>query len=95
MAVYVDDVYIPAQLPGMRPAIWCHMTADTKDELHAFATSIGMSRSWFQDKPYGHWHYDVTKTVRARAVRAGAIEIGHDLEVFEQIWHRPGREGVR
>lgn len=25
----------------------CHLIADTTDELHAFANSIGMSRRWF------------------------------------------------
>lgn len=95
MTIYVDDAFIPAKLPGMRPAIWCHMTADTKDELHEFARSIGLRRSWFQDKPNGHWHYDVTKTVRAKAVKAGAVEIGTDLAAFRDVWHRPGREGVK
>lgn len=90
----------------MRPAVWCHMTADTKEELHEFAARLGLRRSWFQDpveqgsaRPgspgAGHWHYDVTKTVRARAVRLGAVEIGHGLEEFARIWHHPDREGVR
>jgi len=94
VAVYVDNVYIPAKVGNMRPAVWCHMTADTKDELHAFAVMLGMNTRWFQDKPNGLWHYDVTKTVRARAVRAGAIEITNTPEDFANIWHRPGREGV-
>ena len=97
MTCYVDDAYIktePGYL-GMRfGAVWCHMTADTKDELHEFAAQLGLKRSWFQDKPYGQWHYDVTKTVRARAVKAGAVEIGHTLEDFARVWHKPGREGV-
>lgn len=97
MTVYVDDAFIrtePGYL-GMRfGAVWCHMTADTKDELHEFAGSIGLKRSWFQDKPRGLWHYDVTKAVRSRAVAAGAVEIGTGLESFEKVWHRPGREGM-
>jgi hypothetical protein len=92
----VDDAYIPAQLPGMRLAIWCHLTADTKDELHAFARSIGLRRSWFQDKPAGLWHYDVTKSKRAEAVRAGATQIGYlNMREFRRVYQRPGREGVR
>lgn len=90
----------------MRPAVWCHMTADTKAELHAFAQSIGCSRSWFQDPVEqgkcergcamaGHWHYDVTKGMRAKAVKAGAVEIGHGLSEFEMIWHYAGREGIK
>ena len=97
MTVYVDDVFIkttPGYLGMQWGAIWCHMTADTKEELHAFAASIGCRREWFQDKPAGHWHYDVTKSTRSKAVKAGAVEIGHALEDFAQVWHRPGREGV-
>jgi hypothetical protein len=94
LTVYVDDAYIEAQLPGMRPAKWCHLTADTKGELHEFAERIGLRRSWFQDKPAGLWHYDVTKTVRARAVAAGAEQIGYmDSADFNRVYRRPGREG--
>lgn len=95
MTIYVDDSFIPAKLPGMRPAIWCHLTADTKDELHAFARSIGLRRSWFQDKARGLWHYDITKTVRIKAVKAGAVEISwRDMaDNPDSVWTRPGREG--
>ena len=76
MSIYVDDMYMPAKIPGMRPAIWCHMMADTPEELHAFAASIGLARRWAQheDEPW-KLHYDVTKSVRAKAVKAGAKEI--------------------
>lgn len=76
VTVYVDDAYIPAHLPGMRPAIWCHLQADSDEELHAFAARLGLKRSWFQersDRPEAN-HYDVTKTVRAKAVALGAVE---------------------
>lgn len=98
MSVYVDDVFIRTEPGhfGMRfGATWCHMTADTKQELHDFAAQLGLKREWYQDQDSGHWHYDVTKTVRARAIRAGAIPIGHTLADFARVWHRPGREGVQ
>lgn len=79
MAVYVDDLIDygalarARKLPNTR---WCHLLADDREELHAFATRIGLRRSWFQD--HGpHWHYDLTPGKRAQAVAAGATEISH------------------
>jgi hypothetical protein len=68
MSVYVDDMYAPFR--GMK---MCHMTADTLDELHAMADRIGMRRDWFQD--HNHPHYDVGMGLRAKAVKAGAVEV--------------------
>mgnify|MGYP002814597841 CR=1 FL=1 len=50
-----------------------HLVADSIDELHTFAKSIGFKRDWFQ------WlslpHYDITSsTMRKRVIKAGAIE---------------------
>jgi len=70
MAVYVDDSYIP-----WRRGKWCHLTADTTDELHEFAARIGLRREWFQPGSRPELdHYDVTMERRARAVALGAIE---------------------
>lgn len=77
MTVYVDNFRIPATVGNLR-ARWSHLTADTKDELHAFAERIGLKRSWFQQKdgPKGvQWHYDVTDTKRAEAIAAGATPL--------------------
>lgn len=72
MAVYVDEpIY---QRWGLR---WCHLTAGTTEELHAFASSLGLQRSRFQTKPGRPWvdHYDITSERRQRAVALGAVEI--------------------
>ena len=45
------------------------------DDLHAFAASIGLKRSWFQDKPDGLPHYDLTAGKRRQAITAGAQEV--------------------
>lgn len=68
MTVYVDD----ARHPFGR-MIMCHMLADTLDELHAMAAAIGMKREWFQTLSFPH--YDLSLTMRARAVAFGAIEV--------------------
>ena len=67
MAVYVDNERIE-----WRGRLWCHLVADSLDELHAFAARIGLRRSWFQDQA-SFPHYDVTIEVRERALRAGAL----------------------
>lgn len=70
MAVYVDNEQIE-----WRGKLWCHLVADTLDELHAFAARIGLRRSWFQAQA-SFPHYDVTTDVRDRALRTGAIVSG-------------------
>lgn len=69
MTVYVDDAEMP-----WRGGEWCHMQADSLDELHAFATKIGLKREWFQpgSRPETA-HYDVTMSKRAQALRLGAV----------------------
>ncbi len=69
MTVYVDDMAAPYGR-GRRKMILCHMIADTDDELHAMAWTIGVRRKWFQGD-----HYDICKSKRALAVSAGAVEI--------------------
>ena len=72
MSVYVDQVF---DCPGPRGySRWCHMVADTIDELHEMADKIGHKRSWFQDKPR-FAHYDLTPSRRRLAVKYGAIEV--------------------
>jgi hypothetical protein len=64
---------------------WCHLFADTLDELLAFADRIGLRRSWFQrDRSGGH--FDLNPTRRRAAVRAGAIEVTDEQAVA--IWRR-------
>ncbi len=83
MTVYVDAANIPATV-GRVSSTWCHLTADTRDELHAFAAQIGLQRRWFQTcrntrlcppDRCPHWHYDVTASRRRLAVKLGAVEI--------------------
>lgn len=70
MTVYVDDMFrVPmGQFGRMKMS---HMIAETHEELHAMADKLGLKRSWFQGD-----HYDISMSVRARAVQLGAVEIG-------------------
>jgi hypothetical protein len=73
VACYVDTVrdYPGA---GLRYTRFCHLLADTREELHAMADELGMSRRFFQDHPW-RWHHDLPEPLRARAVELGAKEI--------------------
>ena len=51
---------------------WSHMVSDESfEELHAFATRLGIPRRRFQGD-----HYDLPPHLRARAVALGAVEVG-------------------
>jgi len=76
MTVYVDNSRISATVGRIRGR-WSHLFADTEHELHEFAAAIGLRRSWFQGgQEHGRlWHYDVTDSLRQKAIRAGARSV--------------------
>lgn len=75
--IYVDEPrgYLPSQIKGQARLygdVWCHMATDGPiQELHDFARSIGLQRSWFQNHATVP-HYDLTPGYRDRAIKAGA-----------------------
>jgi len=83
MAVYVDSANIRATV-GRLSSTWCHLTADTKDELHEFAARIGLRRSWFQDdnpvpgkiKMPGGWHYERDRGEASAGGGGGSDRVG-------------------
>jgi hypothetical protein len=78
MACYVDTVrsYPDA---GLRFTEYCHLLADTREELHELAQRIGMPRQAFQDHPW-RWHYDLPAPLRPLAVAQGARQVTmHDV----------------
>jgi hypothetical protein len=68
MAVYVG----PARWPH-RDQRWAHLTADTKEELLAFARQLGLRDGWRQRWDGKHWHFDIPEPVREQAIALGAI----------------------
>jgi hypothetical protein len=70
-------VYVDRPVWEWRGRRWCHLLADTDEELHAFAAELGLRRAWFQQTEGRPWkdHYDLPEEVRAEAVRAGAVEV--------------------
>ena len=89
MAIYVDFVQI--EFKGYK---WCHMLADTLQELHEFALLIEVDQCLFH-RHASYPHYDVTVQMRATAIEYGAIPAGRKkiiecakklkIELHEQI----------
>jgi len=68
MAVYVDDA-----IWNWRGRMWCHLLADDLDEMHRFASLLGLHRSSYQGPPKASApHYDLTAYERRRAIALGA-----------------------
>jgi hypothetical protein len=71
LSVYVDSLMDW----GWKYGKSCHLIADTTEELHTFALSIGMKKEWFMKSKNNMPHYDLTAKRRADAVSKGAIPI--------------------
>jgi len=67
MAIYVDNVRIPH-----RGKLWCHMVADTLEELHNFARKLNIPRQGFHVEA-SYPHYDITVELREEALLLGAM----------------------
>ena len=67
MAIYVDFVCIE-----FRGHKWCHMLADTLQELHEFAALIDVDKRLFH-RNASYPHYDVTVQMRETAIEYGAL----------------------
>ncbi len=83
--IIVDDIVeYPAKMTidkGLPGRHWCHMISTLADleaaeaELREMAVRIGMGAHWIQHQGKPTVHYDLTPSLRDRAVRAGAVEI--------------------
>lgn len=78
MAVYVDALFyaVSSNAQARRHGNqWCHLWADTEEELDAVAAKIGLKRAYKQRGLGGRFiHYDLTPNKRKQAVAAGAVE---------------------
>jgi len=52
-----------------------HIVADTKEELHDFAKSIGLKRHFYEGVRKGHPHYDITNSEIYQKVINSNIQI--------------------
>ena len=67
MAIYIDFMQI--EFKGYK---WCHLLADTLQELHEFAAFIELDGRLFH-RNASYPHYDVTVQMRETAIEYGAI----------------------
>lgn len=58
--------------------MWCHMIADTHEELVRFAMRIGLKGEWIQYQGRRWEHFDLTPGKRRQAVSCGAVEISQE-----------------
>lgn len=69
---------------GLRFTGFCHLLADTRDELHEMAARLGIPRVFFQDHPW-RWHHDLPAHLRPRAIALGAQVVTiHDVGALLQ-----------
>ena len=80
--VYVDNLFKmeskrrSAFIAGKRHNHeWCHLFADTVEELLKFAIAIGLKEEWLQDGNGKLPHFDIVPTFRMKALLNGAREI--------------------
>ena len=87
MTVYIDQPIHP-----WRGKKWCHLTADSLDELHEFAAKIGLKRSWFQQHKLMP-HYDVVEAKRPIAIELGAVSLT-TAEAGARVRMARGKEAI-
>lgn len=63
--VMVDEL----ALADERGRLFCHLTADNVEELHAFVLQIGLKRCWFHNSKSAP-HYDLSSAFRVKAMVA-------------------------
>lgn len=91
MPVYVDNFYVTGvRYRGMK---MCHMIADTTEELNAMVDAIGVSRRHIQHAGTCNEHFDICFSMRTKAVKLGAIEIGF-RDYAREIERRGKEHGV-
>lgn len=85
MSVYVDEPIWP-----FGRMLMCHMIGDTREELDRMADTIGVQRKWIQYPGTTREHYDICKSKRVLAVKAGAVEVtARDLVRLRRADGRP------
>lgn len=70
MAIYVDGLHYPGH--GRR---WCHLVADSIEELDAMAETLGLRAEWKEDAGTPREHFDLPASHRALALAHGAVPV--------------------
>lgn len=70
--VYVDELFNWPKPRVSHP--WCHLWADSPEELFEFALKIGLKAEWAHNSSV-MVHFDLYPSKRREAVKAGATEM--------------------
>lgn len=90
MTVRVDELKVwPTKIACFKKGS-AHLTADTLDELHAFARSIGLRREWFQEHPIQP-HYDLSPKRHKAALESGAVLVSARDQAIARIAAREAK----
>lgn len=73
--IYVDDMF-KLSIGKLGRMKMSHMIADDHDELIAFAEQIGLRIEHIQHPGTKREHFDVSMSMRKKAISAGAVPIG-------------------
>jgi len=84
VTVYVDNMRRPATV-GRFTANWSHLFADSSAELRDFAWRLQLRPTWLQHGGTHREHYDVTDSVRRRALALGARPINYPTDVADLV----------
>lgn len=85
MPVYVDSEFIQFKRMKM-----CHMIADTEEELESMALQLGLKLSWWQYKGTYKSHFDVSKSVREKAIALG-VKVIDRRELVDILNRKKGK----
>lgn len=87
MTVYVDNMRRHATV-GRITGNWSHLMADTPQELRDFAVQLGLKPEWIQHAGTHREHFDVTDTLRNKALTAGARALTYPRGTGEYLNHK-------
>lgn len=76
-------VYVDSANHKFRNMIMCHLFADTTEELLVCADAIGLQRKYIQHKGNYREHFDVSQSMKKKAIEYGAKEVtGRDFALL-------------
>ena len=75
MALYVDRLIDYTGRVPYRHKVWCHLVADSDEELRAAAAELGAAEEWMQGRRGWDTHFDVPAPWRDAALALGAHDV--------------------
>lgn len=93
MGVFVDDILRHAAVRNGSRIVrgrWSRLMADSGAELRQFAGRLRLNPAWIENPGTVLEHYDITASVRERALRLGAVRIAYGKGGYLTLCKRAG-----